>query len=237
MFTIGAAESFPPGSIYPRNIFLDLFALTLLPMRPESRLLVGVDGVDGSGKTTFADELARHIAAADSRPVIRVSLDAFHNISEIRYRLGRRSPEGFWLDSFNLEQFKEYVLEPLRSDSRSIRDRGHSLDTDEVLDPPRLFAAPNAIVLIHGLFLHRDELYGYWDYSVFLDTPFHITAARMAARDGAPVEHPYQQRYTGGQRLYFAAADPAKRASLVLDNCAMENVGVIGPAEASYCSC
>lgn len=30
-------------------------------------------------------------------------------------------------------------------------------------------AAENAVVIVEGMFLHRDELAGCWDYSCFLD--------------------------------------------------------------------
>jgi uridine kinase len=58
---------------------------------------VAVDGPDGSGKTTFAEELAAAVRAL-GRPVVRVSLDDFHNVRAVRYRLGRDSPQGFWRD-------------------------------------------------------------------------------------------------------------------------------------------
>jgi uridine kinase len=76
--------------------------------------------------------------------------------------------------------------------------------------------------VLDGLFLHRDELAGYWDFSVFLTAPFAVTAARMAVRDGShpDPEHPSLARYVQGQRLYFAACRPWERAGLVIDNSA-----------------
>lgn len=44
---------------------------------------VGVDGVDGAGKTFFADELAG-LLAARGVPVIRASVDGFHHPAEVR---------------------------------------------------------------------------------------------------------------------------------------------------------
>ncbi|HEX3005616.1 MAG TPA: hypothetical protein VHO27_15485, partial [Angustibacter sp.] len=43
---------------------------------------------------------------------------------------------------------------------------------------------------------------------------------RMAVRDGCPPdpEHPDNQRYVGGQRLYFAEVRPETRADVVVDN-------------------
>ena len=52
---------------------------------------IAIDGPDGAGKTHFADALAE-LLRDRQRPVVRVSLDDFHNTREVRYRLGRSSP-------------------------------------------------------------------------------------------------------------------------------------------------
>ena len=49
---------------------------------------VGIDGVDGVGKTTLADELLEPLRRG-GRSVIRASIDGFHNPRSVRYRLGR----------------------------------------------------------------------------------------------------------------------------------------------------
>lgn len=73
---------------------------------------MAVDGVDGAWKTTFADALAETLRERH-REVIRVSVDDFHHVRAIRYRRGRDSAEGFWLDSFNYSRLRADVLDPL----------------------------------------------------------------------------------------------------------------------------
>ncbi|WP_354182610.1 hypothetical protein [Arthrobacter sp. UYP6] len=217
---------------------LQALAARLAALHPDRRLFTAVDGVDGSGKTTFADALAAGIrAAAIPRPVVRVSLDDFHHRRDLRYRRGRGSAAGFRHDSYNLDQFRAYVLSPLRPGGCGhYRPAGHNLDTDAVLSPPWQPAAANAVVLVDGLFLHRDELAADWDFSIFLDVPFPVSAARMALRDGTPAdpEHPDMHRYVGGQRLYFGDSDPAARATVVVENTDPEDPRVI-PAAAASC--
>ena len=81
-------------------------------------------------------------------------------------------------------------------------------------------APSDALIVVEGMFLHRDELAAYWDASVFLDVPFAETAARMAVRNGSNPDpgHATMRRYVGGQRLYFEAARPWERATFVVDN-------------------
>ena len=78
----------------------------------------------------------------------------------------------------------------------------------------------NAVVIVEGMFLHRDELADRWDWSVFLDVPFTETARRMAERDGGhpDPEHPSMRRYVEGQRIYFAACRSRERATVVMDS-------------------
>ncbi|MFI7597695.1 uridine kinase [Actinoplanes sp. NPDC049681] len=187
---------------------------------PGGAVRVAVDGVDGVGKSTFARRLAAELAAA-GRPAVHVSADGFHHPAAVRHRRGRRSPEGFWLDSYDYAALIDNVLIPFGTGgSRRYRPAVHDVATDEVLDSPWLVAPPDAVLVVDGLFLHRDELAGFWDFSVFLAAPFDVTVPRMAARDGSHPDpgHPSQARYVQGQRLYFAACEPWKRASVVVDN-------------------
>ncbi len=73
---------------------------------------VGIDGVDASGKTMLADELANSLQIKDCN-VILISVDDFHNPSKIRYQQGRNSPQGYYEDSFNYNAIITNVLKPL----------------------------------------------------------------------------------------------------------------------------
>ena len=140
---------------------------------------VAVDGPDGSGKTVFAEELVAAVRDL-GRPAVRISLDDFHNVRAIRYRQGRESPEGFWQDSYNYQRFQRDVLEPFGPQgSGRYRPAAHDLLSDAVLKPEPRTATPGTVLVVDGLFLHRDEIAAAWDLSVFLDVPFGTTAKRM----------------------------------------------------------
>ena len=75
-------------------------------------LRVAIDGVDGAGKTSLAEEL-RDALTSGGRPVVRASIDGFHNPRSVRYARGRRSPEGYYRDSFDHTALVANLLEPL----------------------------------------------------------------------------------------------------------------------------
>ncbi len=176
--------------------------------------------MDGAGKTIFADDLAAAVRAL-GRPVVRVSLDDFHNVRQVRYRRGRESPDGFWEDSYDYARFRRDVLDPFGAGgSRRYRPAAHDVRTDAELRVRQESAPPGTVLVVDGLFLHRDELVEAWDLSVFLDVPFTVTARRMAERDGTDPDpdHPSMRRYVEGQRIYFRSCTPHRRATILIDN-------------------
>ncbi|MEO7260686.1 MAG: uridine kinase [Jatrophihabitantaceae bacterium] len=211
-----------PRSWPARGRLMELIA-GLIPPTEADCVRVGVDGVDGAGKTCFADELAG-LLRRRGRPVIRVRVDDFHHVRQIRYRRGRTSPVGFWSDSYDYPRLWAEVLTPLGpGGSRRYRPVGHDLETDQVLRPPLADAPAGAVLLLDGIFLHRDELAGAWDLSIFLDVGFGETARRLASRDGSEPDpdHRSLARYVHAQRHYLASCLPWQRADIVVDNTAL----------------
>ena len=203
-----------------RTQLIEAVAQGILGLPPERVARIGVDGVDGAGKTMFADELADILRSA-SRPVIRASVDCFHRPKADRYRRGRSSPEGYFADSYDYPTLKAVLLDPLSPGGSGLY---RAAVFDHVTDAPvavcEHFAVPGSILLFDGIFLHRPELRGYWDVSLFLDVAFSVSVARCAGRDGtlpdpAAVDN---YRYVEGQKLYLRACNPRDRATLTIDN-------------------
>ncbi|MCG7286840.1 uridine kinase [Cellulomonas sp. ACRRI] len=209
----------------------DALADRLLHRLPaDRRVLLAVDGIGASGKTTFASHLAARVTG---RPVLLLHADDFFHPAPVRHARGRLSPEGFWLDAYDHVALAGGALEPLsRPGAATYRDHVYDRRTGEAVRPDVQTAPRDALVVVEGTFLHRDELAGYWDRSVYLHVPFAEGARRMAARDGADpdLRRGPLRRYLGAQRLYFAAARPWSRASLVVDHTDVRRPVVVDPA-------
>ena len=78
-----------------RAAALEQLAASIAALRLEHPTRVAFDGVDGSGKTTMADELVEPLRRA-GREVVRASVDRFHNPRAVRYARGPDSPEGYF---------------------------------------------------------------------------------------------------------------------------------------------
>ena len=207
-----------------RSTCLDDLASIIVEIPLDHPTRVAIDGVDGVGKTTLADELVPLIRRS-RRQVIRASVDGFHNPRVQRYRRGPASPEGYFLDSFNYPALTSKLLEPLGAGgSLSFRTAIFDHRTDKAVEAPLRIARPSDIFLFDGVFLLRSELRAYWDLTIWVEASFTATLDRAVHRDAsggtdeAAVRARYETRYVPGQRIYIEQCRPRENAEIVFDN-------------------
>ncbi len=209
-----------------RSSRVELVSAVAARIRAAGARRVAVDGVDGAGKTTFADELA----GALGNDAVRVSIDGFHNPRAVRYARGRDDPEGFYRDSYDYASFVAAVLEPADAVVPAVFDH----ETDSRVEAAPVPLGPGSILVVDGIFLHRDELTRWWDFSVWLEVPFAVSIPRGASRGigfGSPdPDAPGNRRYVEGQRLYLRECDPRRRATVVVDNTDLAFPRLVGAA-------
>lgn len=188
------------------------------------RVILAVDGIDGSGKTVFADGLAEAFAE-DGTAVFRASIDDFHRPRAERYARGRTSALGFYADSYDYSTFRRVLIDPFRDGAQTSATTGFQLTAFDLdRDAPTLSgwvtAPADAVLIVDGVFLNRRELRGIWHWSVWLEVPFAIAYARMALRDGCSPnpDAPSNARYRQGQELYLREAQPSVAASAIVEN-------------------
>jgi uridine kinase len=207
-----------------REIVLSQLADAIVSLQRSHPLRVAIDGIDAAGKTTLADQLMPVIEQR-GRSVIRASIDGFHHRRSKRYQRRPDSPQGYYEDSFDYASLLSALLHPLGPNgSRHYRNATFDVYSDVPLVTKEEEASPNAILLFDGVFLLRPELNSLWDYRIFVHVDFEVALQRAKVRDEAlfgsleVVQARYLQRYLPGQRLYFQAVDPQKRADVVFVN-------------------
>jgi len=195
--------------------------------------LVAIDGIDGAGKSTFADELGG-VLRPHGVSVIRSTIDSFHRPRVERGIQGRWSPDGFYEDSHNLARLQEVLLDPIAGDPpRPCRLGLFDEPTDRFLseiEAPFQTVPPGGVLLFDGIFLHRPELRGRWHFSIFLEAWERVNQGRIdSACQSAPNTGPalfhhlswwwtVLPRYVEGQRRYLTEASPSTTADLAIDN-------------------
>jgi uridine kinase len=223
---------------------LEYVSRQILKVRVPHPLRVGVNGVDGSGKTVFAQRLARALQDQTERQVICACIDSFHNPRSVRYAQGRASPEGYYRDSFNFSALITDLLEPLGPQG----DRLYKVACFDLLADQEVTSSPqvaqlDAILIVEGIFLFMPDIASRLEWKIFLDVPFDVTWRRMLARhqDGQhlSVEEErrvveeerrlFTTRYMPGQSLYLGEVHPSSLADIVIDNTDFENPRIIRP--------
>jgi uridine kinase len=160
--------------------------------------LVAVDGIDGSGKSWFADALARACAAAGSQATV-VRVDDFRRPAELEGVAAEREAEVYYRRYYDFDA------------------------VDAHLDALVAAAAPTAAIVLEGVFVLRAR----WAAAgslIVLEVADDVALERLRARDvgrgrdPAEVERRIRTRYLPGQARYRAEYDPAARADVVVDN-------------------
>jgi uridine kinase len=203
---------------------LEMIADRIASPAPTHPVRVAIDGPDASGKTILANALSKAFARR-SREVIRASIDGFHLPRRQRYRRGKDSPEGYYLDSFDHQAIRAELLRPL-GPGGSLRYRRATFDFRE--NVPSLtatqIAKSDSILVFDGVFLLRPELIDLWDFRIFLFVDYAEVLRRVAVRDRelfgsseAALDR-YRTRYIPGQMIYFMTVRPWTLADIVLDN-------------------
>jgi uridine kinase len=184
--------------VAPRHLVLAELGDALAAVHAPDRLTrIGIDGVDAAGKTILAEEIAQLLTKRE-RPCVRVSVDYFERPPGERYARGDLSPEGYYLDTFDVDRLRAHVL---------------SID------------GPTALVIVaDGVFLQRPELADLWNVTVWVEVDLQVAARRGAERDRPwfdsleAVQERYRIRYLPAQRRYIEEQRPRERATFVLRN-------------------
>lgn len=210
-----------------RGELIDRLAQEIGSVTTAHPLRVAIDGPPAAGKTTLADELAIALRARD-RDVIRATVDDFLFPRARRYRRGRFSAEGCYVDAHDRAALCRVLLDPLGpGGNRRFQHAVHDRDTDTPLSPPATTAPADAVLLFDGVFLLRPELLDRWDLRIFVSVPLEQTVGRARDRGTAltgstagttEIERSWRHRYIPAQELYSATAHPTDHADIIVYN-------------------
>lgn len=184
--------------------------------------LVGVNGIDNSGKTEFSARLSDRMESLGFR-VERVSLSEFTAEKRARRAKGYSEAEGYYRKHFSMERLREQLLTPLRQCAElplQFQFDTHDLDRDRPGEKRRMHLDRDSMVMLEGPFLFQAELFPYFDFRIYLVSDFEraielaLTGLEGKKRERRHVE--YQRRELAAQSLYLKQGAPWKRAHIVL---------------------
>lgn len=184
-------------------------------------LLVGINGVDTSGKTQLSYELYRYLFK-QGYSVEVIKIDDFHNDKAIRYK--DPDPVNSYINyAFDLEKLENELLIPIKEHGKlektinclDIEEDKHTIQRSYRVDC-------DTIVLVEGVLLYRDPLDKYFDFRVYLEISYDEVIKRAIKRDsrilGDTVAEKYKEKYIPVQNRYISENKPMLKSDVVIDN-------------------
>ncbi|WP_252503513.1 kinase [Sporosarcina sp. Marseille-Q4943] len=181
-------------------------------------LIVGIDGLGGSGKTTLVKEIEQELINENCQAVT-FHLDDHIVERKKRYQTGHEEWYEYYYLQWDVNNLTANLFEPLHSGCHSIYLAFYDKYTDSNLIKQTTVTS-DSIVLIEGVFLQRHEWKRFYDIVFFLDCPRELRYERVLNRDlyiGNYEERlqKYQRRYWLGEEHYMDILKPITNANFV----------------------
>jgi uridine kinase len=191
---------------------LESIASEILHNYGHGRTMVAVDGRHGAGQADFANGLAEVLRPRGVK-VFRAGIDDFFRPRADRERSGALDGSARYRDTYDYSLLRRVLVDPFHTGGSTgfVLTGFDELRDEPVFQPKWMSAGPDAVLILDGVFLHRPELAGLWNYSLWLATP-------LLDADGSEVSPD-----SGADGVYIAEANPSERATAIIDNRAPEH--------------
>jgi uridine kinase len=207
-------------------------AIFLVQKQKNKPLRIAINGVEGTGKTTFVSAFCDYLQKKDLE-AIHVPIDGFHYNKKHRYQQGRNSARGYYEDSYNEAVFVTKVLVASQKEFPNYTIAAHDLESDAYLDlePTPIFN--KAILLTDGAYLLKPIFLEHWDFKIYLYADFEVAIKRGANRDKEALggfeaaEEKFIERYHAASKMYIEACQPQEKADWVIDTNDFKNYKVL----------
>jgi len=187
----------------------------------KGKRVIGINGVDTSGKTVFTENLALYLSNNGIKNEI-IHIDDFHNPLEIRSQ-GENEIDAYYYNAFNYRQIIDEILEPLRKNGSVYKEiLCLNIDTNKYENKRCYRINSETVLLIEGVMLFRPPVSEYLDGRIFLHIDFDEVLKRAYSRDvpkyGESFMEKYKNKYIPAQKRYLEEYEPVKNCDIVVDN-------------------
>lgn len=169
--------------------------------------LIGIDGLGGSGKTRFAEE----IKILESSIEV-VHLDDFY-LPSINRPTSAKAQSSFG-SNIDFKRVRTQVIEPLLADKDAYFKR-YDWDTDTLAE---IHVIPRrSTVIIDGVYALTPELIGMYNLKVWIDCTREIRLARGLNRDGIGQRNQWIREWMPAEDQYVQNYSPMLKADTIIN--------------------
>ena len=173
-------------------------------LEKQDRLVVALDGMSCSGKTTWARELAEKLSGSV------VHMDDFFLPADRFTEEMQALPGG----NMDRERFREEVLGPL-AEGVDFAYAPFSCREQALL--PDKVSVSGRLVVVEGAYALLPDWGNYWDLALFLQVSMEEQQGRLLLRNGAKGMVPFLMRWIPREESYFKACDVRARCDAIVD--------------------
>jgi uridine kinase len=188
---------------------------------PERSLLVGVSGIDGSGKGYVTGKIVARLQDHGLRAV-GINADGWLNLPHLRFN-SVNPAEHFYEHCIRFEEMFAQLILPLRE------NRSHCVVAQFVEETATEYREHTYafeeidILLLEGIFLLKPAYRDHFDLSFWVECTFATALERALQRgqEGLPPEetiHAYETIYFPAQRIHLERDNPRAAATAILIN-------------------
>ena len=195
--------------------------------------LIGISGIDASGKGFICEKLAGQLQAAGCK-IAQINADGWLNLPHVRFlpddeeRNSHQASENsagnhFYSHAIRLEEMFERLILPL-SKMRSVNFSMEFTEETATEFRPHLYKFDDIdIILLEGIFIFKRAFVDQFDLMVWIDCDFETALARAIKRgqeglSKAETADAYQKIYFPAQRIHFDLDDPKNSADIIFHN-------------------
>jgi uridine kinase len=183
-------------------------------------VLVGISGIDASGKGFITEEVAKRLQELGWR-VAKINADDWLNQPELC--LSRRTPgEHFYEHAMRFDKMFDQLIVPLK-ENRAVSFVADCADAKGNKRKHRYEFRKIDIVLLEGIFLFKPAHRHHFDLTAWVDCSFATALERAITRcqEGLlPAEtiRAFSTIYFPAQRIHFARDNPQGAADFIIRN-------------------
>jgi uridine kinase len=188
--------------------------------------LVGVSGIDASGKGFIASRLSSDLEAAGFR-VALINVDGWLNLPHVRFGKtadrGRAEGPPFYHNAIRFDEMFSRLILPLQRSREIELDINFTEETATEFRPHKYEFQNIDIILLEGIFIFKREFAHLFDLRIWIDTSFQIALERAVTRGQEKLSETdtvraYETIYFPAQRYHFAVDRPLDSAHFILNN-------------------
>lgn len=184
-------------------------------------LLVGLSGIDGSGKGYLSKQLVDLLQTRKLKAV-HLNVDGWLNLPHVRFS-DRDPGRHFYLNAIRFDQMFQQLILPLKQLRQIFLEADFAEETATEFRRHLYQFEDVDVILLEGIYLFKDVYRSHFDLKIWIECSFETALERALARrqeglSAAATIRAYETIYSPAQRIHFETDHPQATADAILVN-------------------